>query len=73
MEFIIGISIGILISVISVVIICHKPVIGTIHVKKIEDDEPPYLFLELHKGIDAVISKRKVKLKVDAGDYISHK
>lgn len=73
MELIFGIGIGILISVISVVIIWRKPVIGTIHVKKIEDDEPPYLFLELHKGIDAVISKRKVKLKVDAGDYISHK
>ena len=73
MELIIGIGIGILISVISVVIIWHKPVIGTIHVKKIEDDEPPYLFLELHKGIYVVISKRKVKLKVDAGDYISHK
>ena len=72
MELIIGIGIGILISVISVVIIWHKPAIGTIHVKKIEDDEPPYLFLELHKGVDAVLSKRKVKFKVDARDYISH-
>ena len=72
MEFLIGIGIGILIGVISVTIAWCQPAIGTVHVKKVEDDELPYMFLELHKGVDAVISKRKVKFKVDARDYISH-
>ena len=55
MEFLIGIGIGILIGVISVTIAWHQPAIGTIHVKKVEDDELPYMFLELHKGVDVVL------------------
>ena len=72
MECRVGIGSGILIGVGWVTIAWDQPAGGTVHVKKVEDDELPYMFLELHKGVDAVISKRKVKFKVDARDYISH-
>lgn len=72
MELIIGMVIGILVGVIWRALAKSDPIVGTIHVNKVEPDEPPYMFLELHKGIETVITKGTVHLKVDSKDYTSH-
>lgn len=72
MELVIGMVIGILVGFVWRALVKREPIIGTIHVNKVEPDEPPYMFLELHRGIEDVITKKTVNLKVDTKDYTSH-
>lgn len=49
----------------------RERVIGNLIVADSEDGkEPPYIYLELHKGVEDIYSKKSVELKVKR---ISHK
>ena len=47
--------------------------IGTLRVDSSDPYDNPYLFLELSKSLNSLISKKYVILKVDFKNYISHK
>lgn len=44
---------------------------GVIRVDR-SDPDGPYLFLELHKDVDAVMRDKYITLEVNVKDYISH-
>ena len=64
----IGILIGLLIER---YIFQEKP-IGSLRVDH-SDPDGPFLFLELSKRVEAVVSKKYVVMRVKAKDFIPHK
>lgn len=46
---------------------------GFLIVDRSDPDDGPYLFLELSKQVEAVVSKKYVVLRVKAKDFIPHK
>ena len=47
--------------------------VGTLRIDRSDPTEPPYIFLELEKGVGDISSKKNVILKVSNENYISHK
>lgn len=69
---VIYVVIGILIGFVVSSIIRRKHPIGFLRIDK-SDSDGPYLFLELKKSIDEIISQRTVLLEVKREDFIPHK
>lgn len=65
---IIGIVIGFAVSF----IIRRKHPVGFLRIDK-SDSDGPYLFLELKKSVNEIISQRTVLLEVKREDFIPHK
>jgi len=69
---VIGILVGFFIGIIFQRIKKHKEkIVGDLIVAYSETDkESPYIYLELHNGVDTIYSKRIIELRVK---HISHK
>jgi hypothetical protein len=65
---VVGIMIGFVISS----IIRRKHPVGFLRIDK-SDPDGPYLFLELKKSINEIITRRTVLLEVKREDFIPHK
>ena len=67
---VIGILVGFLIGIIFYKLLRRRHIIGDLVVISESDKEPPYIYLELDKNVDAIYSKRYAEFNVR---YISHK
>lgn len=67
--FLIGYVLGFLVHK----LIANKATIGFLRVDTSDPEDGPYLFLELHKGMEDVISREYVTLKVKREDLIPRK
>lgn len=47
--------------------------VGTLRIDRSDPSEPPYIFLELNKGVGDISTKKNVILKVKEENYISQK
>lgn len=65
-------ALGVLVGAIFTGIIFRLFLVGTLRVDH-SDPDGPFLFLELSKRVEAVISKKYVLLRVRAKDFIPHK
>lgn len=65
-------GLGVLVGAIFTCIVFRFFLVGTLRVDH-SDPDGPFLFLELSKRVDSVISKKYVVLKVKAKDFIPHK
>jgi hypothetical protein len=65
---VVGIMIGFVVSS----IICRKHPVGFLRIDK-SDPDGPYLFLELKKSINEIVTQRTVLLEVKREDFIPHK
>lgn len=50
-----------------------KTSVGFLRVDRSEPEEGPYLFLELHRGMEDILDKEYVRLKVKKEDLIPRK
>lgn len=46
--------------------------VGTLRIDRSEPNEPPYMFLELDKGVGDISKKKHVLLRVRNENYIPH-
>ena len=67
------VGIGWLLGSVVTMLIFRKFIVGILQVVEIENEDQPYLFLDLSKDVDSVIKKKYVMLKVNAKSRISHK
>ena len=65
---VVGIMIGFVVSS----IICRKHPVGFLRIDK-SDPDGPYLFLELKKSVNELVTQRTVLLEVKREDFIPHK
>lgn len=65
---VVGIMIGFVVSF----IIRRKHPVGFLRIDK-SDSDGPYLFLELKKSVNEIISQRTVLLEMKREDFIPHK
>ena len=72
MNLVIIFALGILVGIIFIGIVFRLFLVGTLRVDH-SDSDGPFLFLELSKRVETVISKKYVVLKVKAKDFIPHK
>jgi hypothetical protein len=47
--------------------------VGTLRIDRSDPSEPPYIFLELAKGVGDISTKKNVILRVRNENYISQK
>lgn len=69
---VIYVIIGILIGFVVSSIIRRKQPVGFLRIDK-SDPDGPYLFLELKKNINEIITQKTVLLEVKREDFIPHK
>lgn len=69
---VIYVVIGILIGFIGASVIRRKHPVGFLRIDK-SDPDGPYLFLELKKSVNEIITQRTVLLEVKCEDFIPHK
>ena len=69
---VIYVVIGILIGFISASVIRRKHPVGFLRIDK-SDPDGPYLFLELKKSINEIVTQKTVLLEVKREDFIPHK
>lgn len=69
---VIYVIIGILIGFVGASIIRQKQPVGFLRIDK-SDPDGPYLFLELKKNINEIITQKTVLLEVKREDFIPHK
>lgn len=69
---VIYVVIGILIGFIGASVIRRKHPVGFLRIDK-SDPDGPYLFLELKKSINEIVTQKTVLLKVKREDFIPHK
>lgn len=72
MNLVIIFALGVLIGVIFTGIIFRLLLVGTLRVDH-SDSDGPFLFLELSKRVEAVVSKKYVVLRVKVKDFLPHK
>lgn len=65
-------ALGVLIGAIFTGIVFRLLLVGTLRVDH-SDPDGPFLFLELSKRVESVVSKKHVVLRVEAKDFIPHK
>lgn len=63
---------GVLVGTIFMGIVFRFFLVGTLRVDH-SDPDGPFLFLELSKRIESVVSKKYVVMRVKAKDFIPHK
>ena len=51
----------------------HNKEIGTLRVDQSDPYDGPYLFLELSENPKKLLDKKRITLKVNVEDYVSHK
>lgn len=69
---VIYVVIGILIGFIGASVIHRKHPVGFLRIDK-SDPDGPYLFLELKKSINEIVTQKTVLLEVKREDFIPHK
>lgn len=69
---VIYVIIGILIGFVGASIIRRKQPVGFLRIDK-SDPDGPYLFLELKKNINEIITQKTILLEVKREDFIPHK
>ena len=69
---VIYVVIGILIGFIGASVIRRKHPVGFLRIDK-SDPDGPYLFLELKKSVNEIVTQRTVLLEVKCEDFIPHK
>lgn len=73
MEFVLIFIVGFLIGT-GVVLIAYRTYsVGALRIDRSDPSEPPYIFLELDKGVGDISRKKNVILKVKNENYISQK
>lgn len=72
MNLVIVFALGILVGIILTGIVFRFFLVGMLRVDR-SDPDGPFLFLELSKRIESVISKKYVVLRVKVKDFIPHK
>lgn len=72
MNLVIIFALGVLIGTIFTGIVFRLFLVGTLRVDH-SDLDGPFLFLELSKRIESVLSKKYVVLRVKVKDFIPHK
>lgn len=72
MNLVIVFTLGILVGIILTGIVFRFFLVGTLKVDH-SDPDGPFLFLELSKRIESVVSKKYVVLRVKVKDFIPHK
>lgn len=72
MDRIIIFLVGLLLGVVIYAIALKTSTVGTLRIDQSDPCDPPYLFLEVHKSIDAIASKSHVTLKVNCKDFVTH-
>ena len=72
MNLAITFALGVLVGAIFTGIVFRLFLVGTLRLDH-SDPDSPFLFLELSKRIETVISKKYVVLRVKAKDFIPHK
>lgn len=66
--FFIGAIVGLLVGI----AIVPTKIIGTLKIDHSDNDDRPYLFLEMNTSLEKLSKKKCVIMKVDIGDYIPH-
>lgn len=69
---VIYVVVGILIGFIGASVIRRKRPVGFLRIDK-SDSDGPYLFLELKKSINEIVTQKAVLLEVKREDFIPHK
>lgn len=62
---------GVLFGSIAMALRIYSDVSGNLRIDQSDPDDRPYMFLELHRSYDKLISKKHVLLKVRKENYIS--
>lgn len=70
MYFLLGLAVGVLLSIIFAKYFLKPKIIGTLRVDQ-SDPDGPYLFLELNASIEKIIHQKKVVMNVNVKNYIS--
>lgn len=73
MEFVLIFIAGFLVGTGAVLIAYRIYSVGTLRIDRSDPSEPPYIFLELDKGVGDISRKKNVVLKVKNENYISQK
>lgn len=69
---VIYVIIGVLVGVAASSVIHRKCPVGFLRIDK-SDPDGPYLFLELKKSVNEIVTQRTVLLEVKREDFIPHK
>lgn len=64
---------GVFFGVGAVVLVYRAYYVGNLRIDRSDPSEPPYIFLELEKGVGDISRKKNVILKVSNKNYISQK
>jgi hypothetical protein len=64
---------GLLVGFIITCLIFRGLLVGSLRVDNSDPDEEPYLFLELHKGVNEISNKKYVLLKVNVKNFLTQK
>lgn len=70
--FVIGFTFGIFFSAFRIIGNLRKKIIGKLRIDR-SDDDGPYCFLELRKGLETVENQKVVMLEVDTTSFVPHK
>lgn len=73
MEFVLIFIVGFFVGMGVVLIAYRTYYVGTLRIDRSDPNEPPYMFLELDKGVGDISRKKNVILKVKNENYISQK
>ena len=73
MEFVLIFLAGIFFGVAAAVLVYRAYHVGTLRIDRSDPTEPPYIFLELDKGVGDISRKKNVIVKVSNKNYISRK
>lgn len=73
MEFVLIFIAGFFVGMGVVLIAYRTYYVGTLRIDRSDPNEPPYMFLELDKGVGDISRKKNVILKVSNENYISQK
>lgn len=73
MEFVLIFIAGFFVGMGVVLIVYRTYSVGTLRIDRSDPSEPPYMFLELDKGVGDISRKKNVVLKVKNENYISQK
>lgn len=70
---VISVLVGFSAGVAIVIFVYRAERVGTLRIDRSDPSEPPYIFLELNKGVGDISTKKNVILKVKDENYISQK
>lgn len=65
--------VGFVLGIVAAIFMYRVKRAGTLRIDRSDPTEPPYIFLELDKGVGDISRKKNVILKVKNENYISQK